>query len=148
MGYKIFSDREEEFELRKASVAGARDYSKFLLKCGTRSMTERAELCRLWNWNTSEIKSEIFYEDYQLRRAQILFPHVKIEEKNVDEINVAEVDRAEAFFSKSTGLKLQERSITFEELGDYLTLLTKNLDENDVSLQLTKSTSFDDEPKS
>ncbi len=149
MKFKLFANRPDVYEHRSTTIASARDYSLFLLTCDIRSMSERAELCRLWNWDSALIKSEVFYEDYQLRRAQILFPDLKDDiEVNIDNLDVAEVDRAEANFSKRTGLKLSEPSITYSELGDYLTQLTKSLDLSDVNLQLTKSTSSASETKS
>ena len=112
------------FEVAKPSIRNAREYAKLIIKCAPRMMQERLAVASQYGWDAKEVKDEVFFEEYQKLRACILFPHNKKDiERNIDNLNVSEVDKAEVFFTKATGLALKEPSLSLTELGDFLTQL-------------------------
>ncbi len=139
--YQLFTNKEENYEVAEPSNKAAKDYAKLMIKCAPKSMQERLELANQFGWDAKEVKDEIFYEDYQRERASILFPHIKSEiKKNVDFLNVSEVDKAEGFFTKATGLALNEPSLSLSELSRFLTQLHTQAQKVDVSLTDSRET--------
>ena len=133
--YQLFTNKEDKFECADPSVKAARDYAKLMIKCAPRPMQERIALANQYGWDTKEVKDEVFYEDYQKERASILFPHNKKDiERNVDNLNVSEVDKAESFFTKATGLAMNEQSLSLSELSRFLTQLHTQSQTVDVKL--------------
>ena len=113
--YQLFTNKDESYDVVSPSIKAARDYARLIVRCAPRSMQERLELATQYGWNAKEVKDEVFYEDYQKERASILFPHLRKEiTQNIDNLNVSEVDRAEGFFTKATGLALKEPSLITE----------------------------------
>lgn len=139
--YQVFTNKEDRYDMTGPSVGAAKAYSEVFVKSAMRTMTERVELAAKWKWDASKCKNEIGFEEHNRQRTIVLFPELK-KELNDDTlfINVAEVDRAEENFSKLTGLAFREPSVTLSDLGDYLTQLTRNLEQKDDDLVLTTST--------
>ena len=97
-------------------------------------MSERLELATQYGWDTNEVKDEIFFDEYQKRRAGVLFPHhINEITQNTDFLNVSEVDKAEGFFTKATGIALRPPSVSLSELGSFLTALATQSKTEDTS---------------
>ena len=124
---------------REPTPASAEDYAKFLIRCATRSMTERVNLANQFGWESDEVKDEIFYMDYQVKRAQILFPDLSAKiSKDAKHLIVPEVDRAEVNFTKLIGLAVSEPSLTLSELTSFLTQLSSVSQTVDLTLTDTR----------
>lgn len=117
------------------TIDAAEKYARFIIKCAPRTLTERHEVARQFGWPLEEVKDEVFYNEYQQRRARLLFPDADID----NTLNVSEVDRAEANFTHLTGLALKEPGISYRSLADSLTQLITLAKKVDLSLTDTTS---------
>lgn len=145
--FEILTGIEEPH--REPTVESAEAYARFILKCATRQLSERHEVAKQFGWPIEEVEDKIFYSDYQKERALILFPSLAKEIKaSPTMLIVPEVDRAEANFTKLTGIALNEQSISLNELGNLLTLLTSTESKVDLSLTDSREQKEDGEKRS
>lgn len=131
--YKILPGIEAEHI--DPTPANAEAYARFIITAAPRPMSERLEVARQFGWESSEVKDEIFFGDYQARRASLLFPDHKKAIGTGGALSIPEVDRAEANFTRLTGLALREPSLSLSELGEFLTQLS--LTSSKVGLKVT-----------
>lgn len=134
MSYKIFEDDDTGYECRKASVAAAEEYARFIVKCAPKKMQDRLEIASLFGWDASEVKDEINFGDYQTGRARLLFPALSARiDKEHASLFVPEVDRAEQNFMTASGIATTGPALSLEDLSAFLTQLVQSTEQVTVS---------------
>ena len=125
--YHLFPEKEQRYTSMSPIIKNAIGYAERYMKWAPVEVSQRAEVARLFGWivegEESPIKDEVKYLEYQTERACLLFPDAEQEiRENIVNLNVAEVDRAEANFSKDC-------QIPFVKPVDSLSLLANSLTE-------------------
>jgi len=138
--YQIFTDSDETYSSIKPSIKNVLTYVRRFVKWSPISMTKRSQVALMFGIS-EEVTDEVSYVDYQVERAKLLFPfHVDEIEERKEELNTAEVERAQGNFSDAAQLQLQEPDSQFAELQGFLQDLTSSMEKIDQSLTVTRAT--------
>lgn len=120
--YRLFVDSETLYERRPASIGAAREYARFLVRCASVPATERYGIASAYGWPPEDVSDDVKHDEYQQRRAMLLFPLAAQEiAKRADAVNVEEVAKAETNFTRATGIQLRAPSVSFDDLSSFLT---------------------------
>lgn len=120
--YRLFTDSETRYERRPATIGAAREYARFLVQAAPVSAVDRYQIAESYGWPAEDVSDAIKYEEFQGRRAQLLFPDAAMEiERRLDAVNVEEVAKAEANFTKACGIQMRVPAVSFDDLSTFLT---------------------------
>jgi hypothetical protein len=120
--YRLFVDSDTLYSRIPASIGAAREYARFLIRCVSVPATERYAIASAYGWPSEDVSDDVKHDEYQSRRAVLLFPSAAQEiAKRADAVNVEEVARAEANFTKATGIQLRAPAVSFDDLSTFLT---------------------------
>lgn len=120
--YQLFSDSETRYERRPATIGAAREYARFLVQAAPVSAVDRYGIAESYGWDSSDVSDAIKYEEYQRRRAALLFPDAAREiAARFDAVNVEEVAKAEANFTRACGIQVRAPAVSFDDLSAFLT---------------------------
>lgn len=119
---------------RPATIGAAREYARFLIRCAPVSAVDRYGIAESYGWPAEDVSDDIKYEEYQRQRAAILFPDAaKDIAKRFDAVNVEEVAKAEANFTRASGIQVRAPAVSFDDLSAFLTQALSSTSQIQVS---------------
>lgn len=117
--YKLFGT-DETFEAVKPTIRTRRAFGELAVKASSIRRSEREELARYFGWNADVITDELPAEAYDQARATLLFPGADVA-AHFDDIDLDELERAQANFIRVGRLPLKGVQPSFLDLTSFLT---------------------------